>query len=232
MELVISSALMVVVLGSSYMCLSAGISGKEVIEKRSDGVQSARAALNLIATDIRAAVPMQGQVEFVGIRRTISQADADNLDFATRNYNPRALREGDACEISYFLTRDPRAESFILTRRRDATPDPEPTDGGTREEIARGIKSLRFEYYDGFDWFDDWGDPDGKYKGMTSPPSNSYGIPEAVRVTLQFEPEAKNGTNAPMTFQTIARLDLAPFFNRQASQSRSGTESQQPGGAQ
>lgn len=230
-ELVISAALMAVVLGSSYLCLNAGLLGKQIIEKRSDAVQSARTALNLIAADLRAAVPMPGKVEFVGLRRSISEMDADNLDFATRNYSPRAVREGDACEISYFLTRDPQSNSFILTRRRDATPDPEPTDGGPREEIARGVRSLHFEYCDGFDWFDDWGDPEGKTKGMTLPPSNSYGLPEAVRITLQFDPEST--TNAPMSFQTVARLDLAPFFNRQATASQNNASQAAPeGGAQ
>jgi hypothetical protein len=192
------------------------------------------------------------------MRRTVGESDADNLDFSTRNYNPRKAREPDYCEISYFLARDPESDSFILTRRRDATPDPEPLEGGVQEEIARGVRGLRFEYYDGFDWFDDWGDPEGKTKGMMNPPSNSYGLPEAVKITIVFDPETKarksaeagkesedeSSTKTPMTFQTIARLDLAEYFNRQTvsssntggDQSGQQTQSQngqpQEGGAQ
>lgn len=235
-EMMISAALMTIVLGSAYLCLSAGVSSKRLIDARADGVQSARTALNMIAADIRATVPMAGNVEFLGMRRATAGADADNLDFSTRNYNPKSAREPDYCEISYFLLRDPESDSFILTRRRDPTPDPEPLDGGVREEIARGVRGLRFEYYDGLDWFDEWGDPEGKTKGMMYPPANSYGLPEAVRITIVFDPEKRRPSSpreaeaadpdkAPMTFQTIARLDLAAFFNRQTvSKSNSGTD--------
>ena len=145
--------------------------------------------------------------------------------------------------------RDPESDSFILMRRRDATPDPEPLEGGVQEEIARGVRGLRFEYYDGYDWFDDWGDPEGKTKGMMYPPANSYGLPEAVRITIVFDPETQargvarrspypgplpegEGEKTPMTFQTIARLDLADYFNRQTvsssnKNSNSGDQTQQ-----
>jgi general secretion pathway protein J len=239
-EMMISAALMTIVIGSAYMCLSAGLSGKKLIEARTEGVQSARVALSMMAADVRAAVPMPGKVEFMGMRRTVGPMDADNLDFSTHNYNPKRAREPDYCEISYFLTRDPESDSFILTRRRDSTPDPEPLDGGVREEIARGVRGLRLEYYDGIEWFDDWGDPEGKTKGMTYPPSNSYGLPEAVRITIIFDPETTRRATkeneraagveekAPMTFQTIARLDLAAFFNRQAKSKSSGGNNAAP----
>lgn len=249
-ELMISATLMAIVIGSAYACLSAGVNSKRLIEARAEGTQSARVALNMIATDLRATIPMPGSVEFVGMRRTVAEIDADNLDFSTRNYNPKRLREPDYCEISYFLMRDPESDSFILIRRRDPTPDPEPMEGGLQEEIARGVRGLRFEYYDGFEWFDEWGDPEGKTKGMTLPPSNSYGLPEAVRITIVFDPETRprreteeaksdDEAKAPMTFQTVARLDLASLFNRQAIASQNanaGNQSaqqrqQQPEGA-
>jgi general secretion pathway protein J len=237
-ELMISVALMAIVIGSAYACLSAGVNGKRVIEARAEGMQSARVALNMIATDLRSTIPMAGNVEFVGMRRIVGEIDADNLDFSTRNYNPKRLREPDYCEISYFLTRDPESDSFILVRRRDPTPDPEPMEGGLQEEIARGVRGLRFEFYDGFEWFDEWGDPEGKTKGMALPPSNSYGLPEAVRITIVFDPETRprremdeaKPDDEAMTFQTMARLDLAPLFNRQviASQNaNSGNQSTQ-----
>lgn len=239
-ELMISVALMAIVIGSAYACLSAGVNGKRVIEARAEGMQSARVALNMIATDLRSTIPMAGNVEFVGMRRIVGEIDADNLDFSTRNYNPKRLREPDYCEISYFLTRDPESDSFILVRRRDPTPDPEPMEGGLQEEIARGVRGLRFEFYDGFEWFEEWGDPEGKTKGMTLPPSNSYGLPEAVRITIVFDPETRprrdttadetkleDEAKSPMTFQTMARLDLAPLFNRQAIASQNANTGNQ-----
>jgi prepilin-type N-terminal cleavage/methylation domain-containing protein len=241
-EMIISAGLMSVILTSAYLCLNAGVAGKKLIEQRADAVQSARVALNLIAADLRAAIPLNPKLEFLGMRRTEDGADADNLDFATRNYTPRNAREPDYCEISYFLTPDPASGSYILMRRRDPTPDPEPLEGGFREEIARGVAGLRFEYYDGFEWFDEWGDLEGKYKGMMYPPSNSYGIPVAIRVTISFDQERRKRKSAttmassevaedsespapPMTFQTIARLDLEPMFSRQTvSQNNESSE--------
>jgi type II secretory pathway pseudopilin PulG len=231
-EMIISAGLMTVVLTSAYFCLSAGVSGQRLIEQRGEAVQTARVALGLIAADLRAAIPLDPNLEFSGAHSAIEDADADRIDFATRNYNPRGPREPDYCETSYFLTRDPSSPGFVLMRRRDPTPDPMPLEGGFREEIARGIVGLRFEYYDGIEWFDEWGDPEGKYKGMTLPPSNSYGLPAAVRITLVLDPETRRGPKTPdaeakepMTFQTVARINLEPMFTRQSNSQGSTAES-------
>ncbi len=225
-EMMISAGLMTVVLTSAYLCLSAGLSGQRLIEQRGDAVQTARVVLSLIAADLRAAIPLDPNLEFSGMHRDIEGAEADNIDFATRNYTPRSPREPDYCETSYYLMRDPRSPGFVLMRRRDPTPDPQPLEGGFKEEIARGITSLRFEFYDGIEWFDEWGDPEGKYKGMTFPPSNSYGLPAAVKITITLDPETRRGpkkpdeeSKAPLTFQTTARIDLEPMFTRQANSS-------------
>src|SRR5262245_5790293 len=125
-EMIVSAALMAVVLASGYACLSAGVSSRKLIETRSEAIQSARVALSLMAADLRQAVPLPGNDEFLGMRRTTAGADADNIDFSTRNYTPRNAHEPDYCEISYYLEPDPNSDTFILRRRRDATPDPEP----------------------------------------------------------------------------------------------------------
>jgi hypothetical protein len=233
-EMIISAGLMGVILTSGYMCLSAGVSSKKLIEARADATQSARTALAIISADLRMAVPMYGDFEFVGMRRTVDGADADNIDFATRNYIPRSSREPDYCEVSYYLEKDPDADSFILIRRRDPTPDPEPMQGGSREEIARGVKGFRIQYYDGIEWWTEWGDPEKKTKGMTYPPLNSSGLPEAVTITLEFDPEGPKKkvegeeaeTKSFLTFETTARLTLAPYFALQNKSSNSGSEQQ------
>jgi len=232
-EMIISAGLMGMILVSGYMCLSAGVASKKLIEARSEATQSARVALALISSDLRMAVPMYGDFEFVGMRRTVEGADADNIDFATRNYTPRGSREADYCEVSYYLEKDPEADSFILIRRRDATPDPEPMAGGSREEIARGVKGFRIQYYDGIEWWTEWGDPEKKTRGMTYPPLNSYGLPEAVTITLEFDPEGpkrkvegEEETKSLLTFETTARLTLAPYFALQNRSSSSDSEEQ------
>jgi type II secretion system protein J len=247
-EMVISGALMTIILASAYVCLSAGISSQKLIDSRSDAVQGARVALSLMAADLRSAVPLSKEFEFIGMRRVLEGEDADNLDIATRNYVPRKAYEGDWCEVSYFVEKDPATKTLTLFRRRDATRDPEPLSGGTREEIARGLLGLRFEYYDGYDWYDEWGDPEGKKKTSAFPEPNVSGLPEAVRVTLTFDPsferrrtdEADEETGkSSLTFQTTARLNMSLYFYRLTggSATNSVTQSEaspnaQPGGPQ
>lgn len=219
-EVVISTALMTMILASAYLCLSAGMASRKLIESRAEAIQSARVAMSLMTADLRGACALSKDFEFLGMRRQLGGVDADNLDFATHNYTPRRAREGDWCEVSYFLERDPESGQFALWRRRDPTPDAEPLSGGSREEIARGLRGLRFEYYDGWDWYDEWGDPEGRHKGQSSvlDPPNLSGMPDAVRITLLFDAEAPSAKKSaarpeaqepPLIFQTVARLNLA-----------------------
>jgi prepilin-type N-terminal cleavage/methylation domain-containing protein len=240
-ELVISVALMSVILATAYACLSAGIKGREVVDARSDVAQNARVAMALISADLRGAFPLSDESAFVGMQRMIGDVRADNLDFATRHYTPRRPREGDLCEVSYFLRKEPESELFRLWRRRDPTPDPEPFAGGQREEIARGLKGMLFEYYDGLEWFSEWGDPDGRrsVEGTSLIESNLSGMPEAVRITLLFDPEparagqhpsTRDASNPPpLVFQTIVRLNLATVSNESASGGSGEDASTNPG---
>jgi type II secretion system protein J len=219
-ELVISASLMSILLVAAYLCLSSGIASQRLIESRGDAVQRARVAMALMSADLRCACPLSKDIQFVGMDRMLGDVEADNLDFATHNYTPRRAGEGDFCEISYFVNEDRESGTFSLWRRRDPTPDDEPLSGGGREEIIRGVRGLRFEYYDGFVWYDEWGDPRSRGKKETSfkEKRNLAGMPEAVRITLWIEPASRTSrqTSAradtaepPLVFQTVARLNLA-----------------------
>lgn len=219
-ELMISAALTAMILVAAYVCLHAALTSQKLIHSRSDAAQTARAALALITADLRAACPLSAEFAFLGMRRTLGDADADNLDFATLNYSVAGPGESDICEISYFLNRDPDTGALSLWRRRDAVPDGEPLSGGSRHEIAGNVRGLRFEYSDGLLWYDDWGDTDA---GAEDPDSlliqpNLYGMPEVVRITLMMESDAlprssrerSNETpEPPLVFQTVVRLNLA-----------------------
>jgi hypothetical protein len=218
-ELVISVSLMTLILVSAYMCLSAGISTQKLIDPRVESVQSARVAMALISADLRAACPLAKEFDFLGMKRMVGDVEADNLDFATHNYKPRRAREGDFCQVSYFLAKDPESDTFSLWRRRNPTIGIDPLAGGAREEIAKGVMGLRFEYYDGWEWFETWGDIEGRGKAQNRllDPGNLTGMPEAVRITMWFAPTrrptkegaAKKDNEPPMMFQTVARLNLA-----------------------
>jgi hypothetical protein len=242
-EVTISGALMAMILVSAYLCFNAAISSQKLIEPRIDILQNARVAMALMTADLRAACPLSKDFELLGMHRTLGNMPADNLDFATHNYTPRRPREGDFCEVSFFLDKDPESGQLLLFRRRNPTIALDPLSGGSREELARGLRGLRFEYYDGIEWYDTWGEVEGKAKAESSYRyrGNLIGMPEAVRITLWFaskpgtkatQTEETSGTEPPMVFQTVARLNLAGNSQLTAPGSGSpGNESETSGEA-
>ncbi len=252
-ELMISVGLGALILASGYACLNAAIASRKMIEPRSEVFQNARVAMAMITADLRSACPLSKDFEFLGMRRQMGDMDADNLDFATHNYTPSRPNEGDFCEVSYFMGRDRETGKYSLWRRRNPTIAPDPLSGGRQEEIARSIQGVRFEYYDGYDWYDDWGEMKGDAKAANSNKEqyNLTGMPEAVRVTLWFDanpdkrskpsdsaetPATPESTEPPLVFQSVARLNLAATANAAAASASPGTNGtpamngQNPGG--
>ena len=219
-EVMISSALMALILVSAYLCLGAGFSAQKMIEPRSEIIQNARVAMAIMSADLRAACPLSKTDDFLGMTRTVGDIEADNLDFGTHNYTPRHAREGDFCQESFYLDKNPQTGQFSLLRRRNPTIALDALNGGSREEIARDVVGLKFEYFDGTDWYDTWGQVDKKKQNSARQSSNLTGLPEAVRITLLMDsnPKKKNPDTAtaseekpepPFVFQTVVRLNLA-----------------------
>ena len=258
-ELLISSLVMVGVLTTAYLCLQAGLESRSEVARRADIAQTARVVLRLLAADLRHATILDKETEFLGMERTLpltddggplsfdeagaGEVDADNLDFATHAWTPRRPGERDFCEVSWFVDRSIDTPGFSLFRRRDSSPDDRPLDGGTREEIASGVRFFRLEFYDGYTWHDTWG-PDVEAGSEWKPArverptegssaffaTNLTGLPEAVRVTLRLcDPEelaareerslrrgGRTRAEDPpvtLTFRSVVRLQLAPRAN-------------------
>jgi type II secretion system protein J len=219
-ELMISAALMSLILVSAYLCLHAALASQKMVEPRLEVLQGARVALALITADLRCSCPLSKDFDFLGTRHSSGDVDSDSIDFATHNYTPARTREGDFCEVSVFLDKDPRSGQLSLWRRRNPRISTDPLSGGRREELVKAVRGLRFEYYDGLDWYDSWGDTDRQAKQTFSlrQRSNLSGLPEAVRITLLLDPNPHQrsaevqdaSTNAPpLVFRTVARLNLA-----------------------
>ena len=231
-EVVISSALMALILVSAYLCLSAGLNSQKMIEPRAEIIQNARVAMALLTADLRGACPLAKDYQFLGMRRLVGEMDADNLDFATHNYTPKHPHEGDFCEESFYLDQDPETGQFSLWRRRNPTIAPDPLSGGSKDEIAKGVVGVRFEYSDGLDWYDSWGEiKSGKRDTSQKVQPNLSGMPAAVRITLLFDsnPKSKKVSDTgerviepPFVFQTVARLNLAANSSGSGASSSSG----------
>lgn len=237
-EVIISAALMAMILVCAYVCLSACLASQKTIEPRADVLQNARVAMALMTADLRNACPLSSDNPFLGMQRMLGQVEADNLDFATHNYTPRQPRESDYCEVSYYVDQDPDSGQYCLYRRRNPTLAPDPLSGGSREEIAEGILGVRFEYFDGTDWYDTWGNaehPENTAAGNAASllEANDQGMPEAVRITLlldsdpQSQSQSKTITDnetpplgAPLVFQSVVRLTLADRYQSGGGNSR------------
>jgi hypothetical protein len=183
-----------------------------------------------MSADLRCACPLSSDDQFLGSHRLSGDMDADTVDFATHNHTPRHPREGDFCVVGFSLDRNPQTGRLALWRRRNPTIAPDPLSGGRREELADGVAGLRFEYSDGDDWYDTWGDVEGKGKAENSARShpNLFGLPQAVRITLWLD--VGNRTNEPpMTFQTVARLNLAPAVESNLAAGASSGQDSGPG---
>ena len=233
-EVMISVALMALILVSAYLCLNAGFSAQKLIEPRAEIIQNARVAMAIMTADLRAACPLSKDQDFIGVTRTLGEVEADNLDFGTHNYTPRRAREGDFCQESFYLDKDPETGQFSLWRRRNPTIALDALSGGSKEEIAKGVVGLKLEYFDGLDWYDSWGEDKSSDKKQNSAreSSNLSGLPEAVRITLLLDsdPKKKNPDIAtdeekpepPLAFQTVAQLNLADASQNTSSSSDAG----------
>lgn len=232
-EVMISAALMAMIMVCAYLCLSACLASQRMIDPRVDALQNARVAMALMTADLRNACPLSSQNSFLGTQRMLGQVEADNLDFATHNYTPRRPRESDFCEVSYFVDRDEQTGQFCLFRRRNPTLAPDPLSGGSREEIADGVLGVSFEYFDGTDWYDTWGNTEDSETPGATQRAADQGMPEAVRITLMLDsdpnpkPVTGDETNPgqPLVFETTVRLALADRW--QSSRSSSETTSAQ-----
>ena len=235
-EVLIAAGLMALILTSAYLCLNAGLNSQKTIEPRAEIIQNARVAMAILTADLRGACALPGSSPFLGVRRTfgdLGEVDADNLDFATHNYTPARAREGDFCEESIYLDGDPETQRYSLFRRRNPTIAPDPLSGGSKEEIATGVIGVRFEYSDGLDWYDSWGETKpGKRETSQKVQPNLAGMPEAVRVTLLFDSNPKSKKTSeqtgqreiepPFVFQTVVRLNLAATAQQSSSGNSSG----------
>ena len=220
--------------------LGAGMVGSAMARDLADD-----AGLRVDVADLRGACPLDKDSELIGMQRTLGDIEADNLDFATHNYTPKRAHEGDFCEESLYLGADPETGQICLYRRGNPRIASDPFSGGSKEEIAKGVRGLRFEYFDGLDWYNEWGDAEGKTQYSNRQRANSAGLPEAVRITLWLDPDPGSkpvGTAAiavadsetkpepAFVFQTVVRLNLASAAKSDSSTGSSGTATPDTGG--
>lgn len=211
-ELLVGVSILAIIAGAAGACLLGGLRTREVIDARADVLQVGRVVEELLERDFRNAIPLHPEREFVGLDRELDSVAADTVDFATRHFEPQTPGERDACEVSYFVDREPGGSGLALYRRTDPTPDEFPLEGGFRELICHGVRGFQVEYYDGFEWYETWGPQRERVVERTERSlfaGNLTGLPDAVRITLSLE--EGSGERAPGFWSDAEALEPLVF---------------------
>ena len=178
-ELIVATIMIAVLVAATYLAVSSSVRSRDRSEARAEASSRARLAASLIAGELRNTLRAQELSEArVSIIRTGQPGrgqDAillfSHLSSPVRPFS--AQPEGDECESQIRL--EPSLSKpglFTLWHRRQPVPDDYPDAGGVAVPIADGLKSLRFEAYDGSSWTDTWD-------------SDNDGFPHAVRLTVE-----------------------------------------------
>jgi Tfp pilus assembly protein PilV len=200
-EVVIATTIIAFVLGSLSMSMSQLGRAKESSRLRLDAHLRADAALNAIRRDVASVIRHEDLfwtrllIRSSTVASPIGTLDRD--DILVFNTRLRAMfdldfnGEGMQYETQFRIF---EGDDFgaVLRQRRDAVPDEFPLAGGIDTPLVEGIIGLRFQAYDGIEWFDDWD-------------SDELGLPHAVRITVVAS-GARPGPDADMYDAPIAIL--------------------------
>ena len=192
-----------------------------MVEPRAEIFQNARVAMALLTADLRAACPLPGDSAFLGMTADGRRSRGGQPGFCDAQLHaaPRARRR--------FL------RGKLLPRARPGNRPvqsmaPAQSDARARSVVrrqqgrnrARTFSACVLNIFDGTDWYDNWGEVEGKAKAENSQreQNNLSGLPEAVRITLLLDSNPKSKTDPqtgeaqpepPLVFQTVVRLNLA-----------------------
>jgi type II secretory pathway pseudopilin PulG len=204
-EVMLAAVISTFVLGSITVSLSQLSRAKDSSKTRLDAHLRADAALNAIRRDIVSVIRSDDLfwtrllIRPDTVRTPIGDLDRDEI--LVFNNQLRAIHdidfngEGMQYETQYRVAMSD-AGAF-LWQRRDPVPDEHPLAGGIATPLVEGIVALRFEAYNGTEWFREWD-------------SDDRGLPEAVRITL-IASGNRNGQDiwdAPLAhLRTVVAID-------------------------
>ncbi len=205
LEIMIAAVITAFVLGSLSLSLSQLSRAKDSSKMRLDAHLRADAALESIRRDLTSVVRHEDLywtrllLRDATVNSPIGPLDRDDAaTFTTRLQAVNDLDfngEGIQYESQFRVMEDD--DGAVLWQRLDPVPDEYPLAGGIASPMVDGIIALRFEAYDGYEWFRYWD-------------SDEHGLPKAVRVTVTAS-GSRNGErlfDAPLaTVRTIVPLD-------------------------
>lgn len=214
LELLVTLAILGLVLTSLYGVLVSTLEVRDHIARLSRGPRDGLALMEVIATDLRAAVlpPIEKPPFYARAERNGEGRDADQVTFVasvTSRFaeDPRTLRgetlvitdpdaedpdapepvRADLCEISYRLKPDPDQPGLMrLYRREDFHVDTDPRMGGTYLLLHRRVAGFKLRWFRG-DEAETGRQPEEQWDA-----EKTQTVPEAalVELTLDVSPES------------------------------------------
>jgi len=202
LEVLVASAILSLVLAALYSVFSRTLESKRLTEERTARARTARIVLLHMGEELQASFPFAGRdARFTGATRLADAFPEGELSFISCSPTPltSAGHESDVNEIGYALLPDPQAPSYRQLIRRVSL-DPGISSSAVdrdrhREEypLLSGIRGLRFRFFDGRIWREEWGREDTRDK-----------LPRAVEATLYLD-----DSQEVVEFSTVIDLPLA-----------------------
>jgi len=205
LEVLVASTILSMVLAILYGVFSRTLASKGIAEERAARSRTARIVLLRIGEDLQASFPFTREdARFIGETHRSSNFPESSLSFVTDTGY-----EGDWCEVAYVLVPDPTIPTLRqLVREVHRNPqnfvsDNKRQHGEETFPLLAGVQGLRFRFFDGRVWYDEWGRE--QTRGQ---------IPQAVEVELYLQARGKRQAGSDQStevvrFSTIVDLPLA-----------------------
>ncbi len=159
-ELLLAAALGALVVTAAFSSISVVLKGYKKYRDRAEIYEPARLALARMSREISSVFvsPHENRTHFVGIPQVIEGVSMDQLSFIATVNDPLRSDEGesDLCEVHYMIDIDPETPERWLQVRYDPTLDDDPMTGGTSHLLGPRVVAVRFLYFDGNYWMNEW----------------------------------------------------------------------------
>jgi hypothetical protein len=147
-----------------------------------DGTDLARTLLARITSDIANAYVNSGITETFLLGRKVEDEEQqkryDGIYLTTlTNWRQPGSREMELWEVGYYFQERPEGGGRVLFRKekRELSKDAPPLEDTTDFELTDAVADLRFRYYNGSTWSEEW---DARKQGR---------VPRAVEIILSLD---------------------------------------------
>ena len=179
LEILVSVAITAIVFVLVYGSFSSSFTVSERISDRREFFRSARLTMNKVATEIEAAYWKEemGETVFSGSPSFIDGYSRDSLMFTSLSHYrfERDTRESDLNRLVFRLEEDIEEDTVFFIHEEEFNLYSLTPNTVASYRLGEGFKGLKFRYYDGEEWQDNWD------------ASHQRALPKAVEIEIILE---------------------------------------------